>query len=136
MAVNKKKGQSNLGTGVALGAGLIATLVGGYFLYGPNGNKNRKQIKAWSLKAKGEVLSEIEKMKEVTSEKYDSAVEKVMSKYAKLKDIDASEIEGLKKDLKKYWKNVQSDLKKKGKKVVKTAKKTSKNLTQKMSLRD
>lgn len=120
-----KKDDSSFGAGIAVGAGIIAAIAGGYFLYGPDGKTNRKKVRAWAIKARGEVLSEIEKMKEVTAEKYDMAVEKVLTKYSKVKDITGPEIDDLKSELKRYWKKIQTDMKQKlgSAKPKKTAKK-------------
>ncbi|MEX0910419.1 MAG: hypothetical protein WDZ73_01555 [Candidatus Paceibacterota bacterium] len=106
---NKKSG---FGTKLALGVGAIAAIAGGYLLYGPEGEKNRKQIKSWMIKARGDMLSEIEKMKDVTKGNYDLAVEKIVAKYAKLKDVGEKDAVMLKKDLQKYWKHIQADIKK------------------------
>jgi len=107
-----KKEKNVFKTGLIAGAGLITTIAGGYFLYGPQGKDNRKQIKSWMIKARGDMLAEIEKMKEVTKENYDASVDKISAKYSKLKDVGEKDIDMLRKDLKKYWNQIQSDVKK------------------------
>ena len=108
---------------VALGAGAaalaIAGIAGAYFLYGKDGAKNRKQIKAWALKAKGEALEKIEKLKEVNEDAYNMVVDAVSQKYAKLKTTTPEEVEAFVKEMKTYWKHMNSDLAPKAKKVVK-----------------
>ena len=123
----QKKGmqkETKLAAGLAVGAGLIAAAAGGYFLYGPNGKSNRKKVRAWGIKARGEVLHELERMKEVTADGYVQAVDKVLAKYEKMKDISGPEIMELKGELKRYWKKIMSDMKGKTKKAKRpTAKK-------------
>ncbi len=98
---------------VAIGAVALAALASVYFLYGSKqAPKNRRKVKGWMLKAKGEVLEKIENVKDVSEEGYSSIVDKVMKKYAQIKSIDTTEVEALGKDLKKHWKNFQADLRK------------------------
>lgn len=108
MAEKKKK--SLFSTGVLVGAGLVSAIAGGIFLYGPEGKTNRKKIKAWTLKAKGEVLAEIEKMKDVSQDKYEKVVDKVVAKYSKLKDVGETEAVKLGRELKKHWKTVVEEV--------------------------
>jgi gas vesicle protein len=108
--INENK--SSLGIAAAL-VGAAAT---GFYLYGPKGHEHRKQIKAWTLKAKAEVLEQFEKKKEITQEQYDEIVDRVTSKYGKLKTVGNEESEKLNKELKRHWtkikKSAQEDTKK------------------------
>ncbi len=111
--VQKKTTSSNTGTKVALGlAGLaVASLAGAYFLYGKNGAKNRKAIKAWTLRAKADILEKLEKAKEVSQETFHAVVDEISAKYgSKIKDIDPADIEKFAKDIKKHWKDIKSEL--------------------------
>ena len=56
----QKNNSKNVSVGKAVGfaAGLAALAAGSYFIFGPQGAKNRKVIKGWTLKAKGEVLGD------------------------------------------------------------------------------
>lgn len=127
MAQNKKTNR-DLDVAVGIGVGLAA-LAGAYFLYGKDGSKNRKKIKGWMLKAKGDVLDRLEKMKDVSEEKYQQVVEDVMKRYEKMKDIDAEEVQALAKNLQGHWKNIKRELDaslKTAKTTPKVAKKTVK----------
>jgi len=111
---------------VAVGTGLlglaVAGLAGAYFLYGKDGAKNRKKVKAWALKAKAEVLEKIEKTKEMSEENYNSIIDTVSEKYAKVKDITPEDVAVFSKDLKKHWKDIKKELMPKdGKKPAKKA---------------
>ena len=44
---------------VTWGFGLAATAIGTYFLYGKEKIKNRRKVKGWMLKVKGEVLENL-----------------------------------------------------------------------------
>lgn len=125
-----KKTQKDTGIGAAVGIGVgLAALAGAYFLYGKDGAKNRKKIKSWTLKAKGDVLARLEKMKDVSEEKYQAVVGEVMKKYEKMKDVDVSELEMLGKDMMGHWKNIKKELDASAKTVKKTPKATKKVVT-------
>ncbi len=108
MATKKQNNNSGVtaGIGIALAA---AAAAGAYFLYGSkDAKKNRKAIKGWVLKAKGEVIEKIEQVKgELTEENYNKIVDGVVSKYSKLKTTTEGEIQDLVKDMKGHWKNIK-----------------------------
>ena len=54
-----KKQTGSLGKTLGLAGLAVAGLAGAYFLYGKNGAKNRKTIKAWSLRAKADVIEKL-----------------------------------------------------------------------------
>lgn len=116
------------GNKVALGLGIVglaaAGVAGAYFLYGKDGAKNRKKIRSWALKAKGEVLEKIEKAKDLSEDYYHTAIDTVAAKYGKGKDITPEDIQAFAKDLKKHWKDIKKELSPKmasAKKAVKKA---------------
>lgn len=119
----KKTTKTDSAGKVALGAGLAAAAAAGYFLFGPKGTQNRKKVKAWSLKAKAEVLEKIEGLESVAEEKYYDIVDKVAAKYAKKSDIANEEIAQLASEMRKYWKKIEKDVAPKKKKAP--AKKTT-----------
>lgn len=119
-----KKESSNIGAKLGLAGLAVAGIAGAYFLYGKNGAKNRKAIKAWTLRAKADVLEKLEKAKEVSQDTFHAVVDEVSSKYgSKVKDISPEDIAAFAKDLKKHWKDIKSELTPKTKP---TAKKTAK----------
>lgn len=113
MATQKKAQNKSTDVGVVVGvaAGVAAIAAAGYFLFGPNGKNNRKVIKGWTVKMKGEVLEKIEKLKEITPEMYDAIIDEVAAKYAKLKHVNQEEMAMVTADLKKYWKVISRDVK-------------------------
>lgn len=115
MASNKKKAGGVAAVGVGIAA-VSALALGTYFLYGEQGAKNRKKAKAWMLKAKGEVLEQVEGLTEMSLEAYENLVHTVLGKYAKMKDVDAEDLEKLIKELKTYGKKLTATKKKPAKK--------------------
>ncbi len=108
---DKKKGGSGAGLVVA-GVAAVAAAAGAYFLYGTKeGAKTKKKIHSWAVKAKGEVLEKIEKMKDVTEDSYNGAVASVMEKYKKLMKDHGDDVEAVTKELKGYWSHLKKHLK-------------------------
>ncbi len=109
----KKKLSMTAEVSIGLVAGVTAAaLAGAYYLYGKGGAKRRAKIKGWMLKAKGEVLEELEKIKRMDEKAYHAAVDGVMKRYKKIKRIDPKEVVALANDLKKHWKNIEAQIKK------------------------
>ncbi len=131
----QKKG-TDVGVVVGMAAGVAAVAAAGYFLFGPNGKNNRKVIKGWTVKMKGEVLEKIEKLKEITPEVYEAIIDEVSAKYAKLKHVNQEEIAMVTTDLKKYWRVISRDVKAKQggvKKKVTQVKKVTKKAVKKVA---
>jgi hypothetical protein len=102
-----KKEQQEIGAGLGVAAALITTAAAGFFLYGPKGAENRVKVRAWTLKAKAEVLEHFEKAKDITDDSYDAVVDKVTAKYAKVKTVGEEEAAKLNAELKKHWKSIK-----------------------------
>jgi hypothetical protein len=97
------------GKGVEIGLALagLAAIAGGVFLYGTDaGKKKRKQIKGWTLKAKGEVIEKLEQLKDVNEENYHKVVDAVAAKYQTVKTVAPEELAEVVADLKKSWKHI------------------------------
>ena len=95
--------------------GIASVIAGAYYLYGSrDGEAKRKQVSAWTLKMKGEVLERIEKLKEVSEPKYKEIVKVVSAKYAK---IDKGEVKKVVDEMHSTWnkmkKEVQAEIAKK-----------------------
>jgi gamma-glutamylcyclotransferase (GGCT)/AIG2-like uncharacterized protein YtfP len=83
---------------------LSAAALGAYYLYGAkDAKKNQKKVRGWALRAKGEVLETIEKLEGVDEQKYDQVVDRVSTKYKKLKHVNNSELLALANELKGHW---------------------------------
>lgn len=124
-AAAKKGGVNKVAVGLGIGAAVAAGLAGAYFLYGKDGAKNRKKIKAWMIKAKGEALEKIEKLKDLSEDNYMGVITAIGDKYAKVKDATPEEVADLVNDLKKQWKHMKAGMAPKKKAAKKAAKKTA-----------
>lgn len=121
MAKNVKSAKSGSGTSIAIIGGLVAAAAGAYFIHGNKAaQKKIKQVKGWALKAKGEVIEKIEKIKEIDENLYHQAIDGVMKKYESVKSVDTSELAAVAKELKSQWRNIKRELTA-GKKAVKKA---------------
>ena len=116
-----KDKKSNVGEVVAISAGVAAMAAAGYFFFGPSGEKNRKKMKGWMIKMKGEIIEKMEALKDVSEPAYHAIVEGVASKYASV--VDSAELDKIVKELKKHWKSIsgKNTVKKVAKKAVKKA---------------
>lgn len=106
-----------------IGAGVAALSAAAYVLFGPDGKKNRKIIRGWTVKMKGEIIEKFENAKEITEPIYHEIVENVQAKYAKLKNVDPEELIRVVGEIKKHWKALKKDA------VSKKSKTSSTNIT-------
>jgi len=116
--------KSGIGAGAAIGIGATAAALGAaaYIMFGPDAKKNRKVIKGWAIKMKGEIIEKLEDAKEITEPVYHQIIDTVSAKYAKIKKVDPKELELAVADAKKHWKSMMKDAKPKKKVVVKAKK--------------
>ena len=93
--------------GIGLGVGALAGAAGALFFYGKEGIKQRKKIKGWMLKLKGEVLDEMEKTQDLTKEGYHKIVDEAASRYRALQNIDTADLEKMVTEIKGHWTKLQ-----------------------------
>ncbi|OGD23979.1 hypothetical protein A2Z10_03650 [Candidatus Azambacteria bacterium RBG_16_47_10] len=109
----KKKAGSSMSV-AAVGAGLAAVAAaaaGTYFLYGSKkASKHRKEVKAWSLKARGEILEQLERLSHVDEKAYHKVIKEVAGKYKALQGISAKDIGEFAGELKDHWKDIAKDI--------------------------
>lgn len=103
-----KKGMS-AGAVVGIGAGVAALAAASYILFGKDGKKNRKAIKGWAVKMKGEIIEKLEEAKEITEPVYHNIIDEVKAKYEKVKNIDQKDIDEVTTEIKKHWKTIKKD---------------------------
>jgi hypothetical protein len=146
MAKKKKaidlSASQKLGIGVGLTAAAVAA-AGAYFLYGSEeASQNRKKVKGWALKAKGEVLEKLEAAEHMTEEQFHALVDNVIRTYDKARDLSQKEMKDFKKEMTGNWEGLVASgiakvftaeeiAKKEAKKVKKTVKKTAKKTAKK-----
>ncbi len=115
----QKTAQNTAIVGGIIGAVAAAT-AGAYFLYGTKQGKHaRKEIKGWTVRAKGEILEKIEGLKDVNEEAYHQVVDSVLKRYQSLKHIDSRELVQISREIKDHWKNIQKEIEQGKKKVAK-----------------
>lgn len=125
---NSTEGSTAKKIGIGLAAGTaLAAAAGTYFFYGAkDASKNRRRVKGWMLKARGEVLDGVEKLKEVDKSAYFALVDQVMRRYGTVKGISKQEAEEMVKELKDSWKHIEKGAKKETPKRKTTKSSTSK----------
>jgi len=109
----KSSSKARIGVGgVIATATAITTLVAGAFLMtGKRGEKNRNLMRGWAVQAKGEVLQELEQIKEVTQDKYLEIVDSVLKRYKISKKASEKELSKLSKELRAYWSEISAGTK-------------------------
>ena len=126
--ISKKVNNKGLTGGEMVGIGATVAALGAaaYVLFGPEAKKNKKAIKGWAVKMKGEIIEKLEEAKEVSEPTYHKIIDSVHAKYSKIKKIDPKELELMVGDIKKHWKAIVKDYSPKKKVVVKAKSKTTK----------
>lgn len=94
---------------IGIGAGVAALGAAAFILFGPEGKQNRKAIKGWSVKMKGEIIEKFEEAKELTEPIYHKIIDDAQAKYAKVKKIDQEELNKVVSDMKKHWKTIKKE---------------------------
>ncbi len=135
----KKKTSKALSTGqkVGIGVGLTTAAVaaaGAYFLAGsPSAKKNRKVVKGWMLKAKGEVLEALEDAKQMTEEEFSDVVASVTGAYESMSHVSKKDVKEFKEEMAHHWQKLAKSMAPKKKAVKKAAKKTTKKVAKKVA---
>jgi gas vesicle protein len=106
----KKSAQSShLGVGVLIGAAIgVATAA---FLQSKKGRELTTDLQKKVSALQKKIMTELSKAGDMTKEKYEELVDKVVDYYVKSKDIAAKEVPVVKKQLLSTWKQVEKQLK-------------------------
>lgn len=122
-----------LGLSVGLTAAAVAA-AGAYFLYGSDeAANNRKKVKGWALKAKGEVLEALEGAEHMTEEQFGAVVEKVLATYNKARTLSKSDVKSFKAEMMESWGGLIESGAAKLLTAEQVAKKTAKKVTKKVT---
>lgn len=109
--MNKKNNKVSAGAAVGAVASIAALTAAAYILFGPDAQKNRKAIRGWAVKMKGEIIEKFEKAKELTEPTYHRIVDEVSAKYAKAKNVDQAELAAIIADIRRHWKRIANNAK-------------------------
>ena len=89
--------------------GVAAAIAGAYYLYGSReGVAVRKNMGAFAVKMKGEMLSGLEKLKEISEPKYKELVKKVEAKYKKA--ADTKEVKKVVGEISAVWNKMKKEV--------------------------
>ncbi|OGY98405.1 MAG: hypothetical protein A2855_02655 [Candidatus Liptonbacteria bacterium RIFCSPHIGHO2_01_FULL_57_28] len=105
------KTSKKVGIGVGLAAAAAAAAAGAYFLYGKDGAKNRKAVKGWMLKARGEVMEKMEKLDKISETKYKEIVDSVVRGYKSARKASPAELAMVAAELKSHWNSIRRSFK-------------------------
>ncbi len=87
---------------------IASAIAGAYYLYGSReGVAARKEMAAWAIKMKGDVLEGIEKLKVVSEPTYKEIVQKVSEKYKK---VDKGQLEKVVAELHSTWNKMKKEV--------------------------
>lgn len=129
MATNKNKTNGN-GSGalkmVVIGASIAGLAAASYFFLGPKGKKHQKNVKAWAIKMRGDVVEKLEMAGDVSEDVYREIIDSVAAEYEKGKKAGREEINAMAEDLKKHWKTISRSAQTVKRDVVKEAAKVAK----------
>lgn len=123
MAKKKSGHKTALKLGIGLSVAAVSTLAGAYFTYKKASPKTQKKMRGWVLKMRGEVLEQLEGLKEINEKAYNGVLDEVSKRYLQVQSIDSTEVHEAVSELKGHWKKIVSDLHKKKKKTRVTKKK-------------
>lgn len=91
-----------------VGITLLASAVAAWYFYGSKrATLHRGKMKSWMHTMWADVLERLEKMKDVTEETYEKAVEEIKANYKGLKNVEPDELEKLTQDMKRRWRSVR-----------------------------
>jgi vacuolar-type H+-ATPase subunit H len=109
--MGKLKTGAAIGLGAGLAAAAVAAALGSYLLTGRRATKTKRVLKGWMLKAKGELLEQMENAGEVGQDMFNDAVDRIVKKYSKMAGVGEKELNEMAAELKKQWKVVEKGLK-------------------------
>ncbi len=89
--------------------GVAATVAGAYYLYGSReGVAARKNMSAFAVKMKGEMMQGLEKLKDVSEPKYKELLKKVEDKYKKA--ADSTEVKKVVGEISSVWNKMKKEV--------------------------
>lgn len=106
-----KKQTNKTGLEILAAGTLLAAAAGYYFLYGSKkATRNRMKVKSWALKARADVMEQLEKATSVGEKEFNDIIGNISKKYKQVRTVDPKELELLVQELRGHWKNIQKDI--------------------------
>ena len=96
--------------GIATGVGLTALMGAAYHFYGPKGEEHRDVATKKFTKVRKDLQREVANLRELSKEKYDATVDRIVAKYDYLRSEYGPELESLHLEMKDYWRDVTKNL--------------------------
>lgn len=98
--------------GAFLSGAVVATAIGGYFLFGSkNARRNRQKVQDNIEDATADVMAKLKKIKRLSRDKYYEIVDDVSDKYSEMKKIGTEKVDELKDELKNKWDEIEEKAK-------------------------
>ena len=89
---------------IAFLAGVFITLAaGGYYLFGPQGERHRREVDRWLKRARYEIIQRMERIENITEEQYRKIVDEVAEKYATMKGYGQEKAALLRDTFRRKW---------------------------------
>ncbi|MDO8512502.1 MAG: hypothetical protein Q7S57_04470 [bacterium] len=121
MKNNIKEDGSGIVKMAVVGAGIAGLAAAAYFFLGPKGKKHQRDVRAWAIKMKGDVIEKLEMAKEISEPVYHEIIDSVATEYEKGNKASHEEIGALAQDLKKHWKTISGSARTAKRDIVKSA---------------
>ena len=97
--------------GAALIAGALVGMAAGLFVQSKNGKLLRKDLQKKGADVQKRLMKELKNVKELTADKYEEIVDKMLAYYEQTKEVAKNEVPEVRKFLMKNWKEVNKQLK-------------------------
>ncbi len=95
--------KNEFGLVVSLTAAAVAA-AGFYFLYGKKeSEKNRRLVKSWVFKAKGEILEKLEMLGKISSQEFEDLIDDAVKAYEGLKGVTKTDLNSFKSEMLEHW---------------------------------
>jgi gas vesicle protein len=97
--------------GAALIAGALVGMAAGLFVQSKNGKALRKDLQKKGTDVQKKLMKELKGVKELTKDRYEDIVDKMLAYYEKSKEVAKNEVPEVRKFLMKNWTEVNKQLK-------------------------
>lgn len=104
------KKSSHFGTGLLAGA--LVGMAAGLFVQSKKGKQLRKDLQKKGLQFQNKLMNELKNAKDLSKDKYEEIMDKMLAYYEQTKEIAKSEVPEVRKFLMKNWEQVNKQIKK------------------------